>query len=275
MLMRLLVLAYDALEYTLVERLRLRDLLQKRYGRYEAAKSPKYEKPHTPSAWTTIITGKPPEEHGIDDWWTYGKILDWLRTKPPLVWIKNKRKILWKLGIKPRLYTREELRVKTIFDYAENPVALFIPGYSEPVWPHEKLNEAIKKGVQEYIRAVWEIHRWRKEEFFKRLSGDWDLFMAWFDIADLLGHVCWHKCFAQIKMAYLDLARVAARAREALGNDVAIVILSDHGMGPSGDGVTGDHTPYGFWSINQDWDWFQPRKATDFFNLFLRILREK
>jgi len=48
--MRLLVLAYDVLEYALLERLRLRELVQKRYGRYEAAKSPKYEKPHTPSA---------------------------------------------------------------------------------------------------------------------------------------------------------------------------------------------------------------------------------
>jgi len=76
-------------------------------------------------------------------------------------------------------------------------------------------------------------------------------------------------------MAYLDLARLAARTHEALGNGVAIVILSDHGMGPSDDEVTRDYTPYGFWSINGEWDWLQSRKATDFFNLFLRILREE
>jgi len=270
--MKVLILGFDALEYDLVKQWKLRQLMQVRYGVYEAAISPKYKKPHTPSAWTTIITGKYPEEHGIDDWWTYGKILDWLRTKPPLVWIKNKRKILWKLGIRPKLHSRNEIKVKTIFDLTSRSIALFIPGYNEPVEPHMKLNEAIKKGIKEYIKTIWEVHRWRVKTFLEELNNDWDLFMVWFDIADLLGHVCMVKCRKELWKAYLDLARLVGIVKKEVPEDTLILILSDHGMKPMPDG-TGDHSEYGFWSINMDLEWFNPKKAVDFYPLIEKALK--
>lgn len=177
--MKVLILGFDGLEYDLVVKWKLKHLMQTRYGKYTAVRSPKYGKPHTPSAWTTIITGKTPEEHGIDDWWTYGRILDWLRTKPPLVWIKNKRRILWKLGLKPRLPNKRDLKVKTIFDLTKKSIPLFIPAYNEPVEPHEKLKAAFKKGLNEYIKAIWEIHNWRKNVFLQKLkNNEWELFMV-------------------------------------------------------------------------------------------------
>jgi hypothetical protein len=269
--LRVLILAFDALEYDLVVKWRLKQLMQMRYGKYEAAKSPRYGKPHTPSAWMTIITGVPPEVHGIDDWWTYGRILDWLRTKPPFVWIKNKRRILWKLGLRPRILDKRDIRVKTIFDLTPKSIALFIPGYSEPTIFREKLNDALHSGVKEYIKTIWWIHEVRKREFFKRLDKDWELFMAWFDIADLLGHTCIVKCRLELFKAYLDLVKIVNRAKKMLDDEVFILIMSDHGMKPMPDG-TGDHSDHGFWSINRDWEWFNPVKATDFYPLVKKVL---
>lgn len=269
--MNVLILAFDALEYDIVVGMKLKPLMQEYYGRYEAVTSPRYGKPHTPSAWTTIITGRSPEEHGIDYWWTYGRFLDWLRTKPPLVWIKNKRRILWKLGLKPRVPDKRDLKFKTIFDLVDRSVALFVPGYNEPVWPHEKLNEAFRKGLREYVKTIWEIHEWRKRVFFEKLGGDWELFMAWFDLADLLGHVCITKCRTEFLKAYIELSKIAKKVRDMYRNkDVFILILSDHGMKPVPDG-TGDHSSYGFWSANKKPP-FTPRKATDFYKLVEEVL---
>ncbi len=272
---RILILAYDGLEASLVERWRLSGLLQAVHGRYEAAVSPRYGKPHTPSAWTTIITGKPPEEHGVDDWWSYGRILDWLRTHPPLSWVKGKRRIAWRLGIRPRVVNRSVARARTWFEEVKPSIPLFIPAYNEPTWPHEEFNRALERGLEAYIEKVWEIHRWRAETLLETLRGnrEWRLLMAWLDIADLLGHACWVKCRAQLYRAYRALEDLAVEARRLAPPGTVTLILSDHGMMDSGDGVTGDHSPHGFWSLSVDIPWFRPRRATDFHPLVLRVLR--
>jgi len=271
--MRVLILAFDALEYELVKEWRLKNLMQTRYGKYKAAISPRYEEPMTPSAWTTIITGMKPEEHKIEEWWEWGynRFIEWIRWKPPLVWIKGKRKILWKLGYRPKPYGREKLKGKTIFDLTPKSIALFVPAYSEPADYRINLDSAIKQGINTYIKTVWYIHNRRKQKFLENLEKDWELFMCWFDLADLLGHACITKCRKELWKGYLELARIVGIAKRKLGDDVFILIISDHGMKPEPDG-TGGHSLHGFWSINKDWEWFQPREATDFYGLIKKVL---
>ena len=271
--MKLLILAFDGLEVELVERWRLKALKQMVYGTYEAPRSPHFKKPYTPSVWATIITGKSQEEHGIDDWWTYGRLLDRLRYLPPFVWIKNKRRILWKLGLKPRIVDKRDHRVETLFDVIKPSKALFIPTINEPAWIHEEYVEALKHGLENYISRIWEVHRYRKRVFLQELEKDseWKLFMVWFDIADLLGHVCISRCRHQFLKAYLDLDMLVKEVKKRLSNDTIMLIVSDHGMKPMPDG-TGDHTDRGFWSLSADIPWFRPRKATDFYTYIVKLL---
>ncbi len=96
--------------------------------------------------------------------------------------------------------------------------------------------------------------------------------MAWFDLADIIGHVCITKCRKELLKAYLELNRVAGDVKKVVNETyTAVLIISDHGMKPMPDG-TGDHTNYGFWSINKDIKWFKPRHATDFYHLIKKLL---
>ena len=255
---RVIILAFDALEASLVEKWRLKYLLQEYHGVYEAPKSPKYGKPHTPNAWTSFITGLPPEVHGVDDWWSFGRVLDWLRKHPPLSWIKGKRVLLRKLGI--------NIKPKVVGN-----TALFVPAWNEPTEPREEYAIALEKGLEELIKTVWKWHKIRKEELFKHLDGEWKLLMAWFDIADMFGHVCWYRCRNELFKAYLDLNSIAKKVREKVGDDTAVLIVSDHGMKGTRDGITGDHSPYGFWSLNVEPP-LMPKKITDFKPMIHKLL---
>ena len=256
----------------MVERWGLSNLKQVKYGKLEIPKKYFHKGagvPYTPIIWTTIITGAPPEEHGIREWWSYGRFLDWVKRKPPLIWVKNKRKYLWRLGLKPHVIRKEDWlgNRKTIFELVKPSIPLFIPGYNEATEYHEMLNLAIKYGgLREYISMIWRIHRLRKVRLWTALQNKkgWKLFMVWLDIADLLGHVCWHKCLDELMNAYLDLDRLAKSLKQELGNEPTyILIISDHGMQDSSDGVTGNHSTHAFWSQNINDDWV-PKDFTDY-----------
>jgi predicted AlkP superfamily pyrophosphatase or phosphodiesterase len=261
---RILILAYDGLEYDLVEKWNLRNLMQKTHGKFDAPISPKFGKPHTPSAWASFITGKKIEEHGIDGWWTYGKFLDWLGYKPPLRWIKNKRRVLWKLGIKPRTFSRRDWKCETIFDMVKSSIALNIPAYNEPTKYHEWLNDSLRKSLRDYEETIWKIHEIRKTQLMENLDKEWKLLMAWFDLADLLGHIHLVKRLGRLRLAYRELDRLSRDVKRLLPRDTVCLIVSDHGMWDSGDGVTGDHSNHAFWSLNIETDW-KPEDVTDFY----------
>ena len=50
-----------------------------------------------------------------------------------------------------------------------------------------------------------------------------------------------------------------------LPDDVIILIVSDHGMQDSGDGITGNHSRHAFWSLNIKTTW-KPNSITDFYS---------
>jgi len=268
--MRVFILALDGLEYSLVVKWKLKYLLQKTYGKYKAPISPRYKKPHTPSAWMSFITGKPVEEHGIDAWWTWGKFLDWLRFKPPFVWIGGKRKILEKLGIKPRLYSQKDLKVKTLFDHVKPSIALNIPAYNEPTFYHDELSRALKRSLSEYEKIVWKVYEERKKRLYEKLDAEWKLFMVWFDLADLLGHIYIAKRPWRLMKAYLELNTLAKDLQRKMPENTIFLIVSDHGM--KAIGGSGDHSLYGFYSINIETTW-KPNSITDFYPKILEWLK--
>jgi len=281
--MRVFVLALDALEYNLVKKWKLKNLMQKQYGyfkvrrEYWANPSSEVCEPLTPIIWSSFITGRKPREHGIKSWWAYGRILERIRWLPLIRHVKGKRKILKYIGIKPHVVSHKDLKCNsTIFDVVKPSIPLFIPAYNEPEKIHEILTEVFERGgLKAYIRIIWKIHEWRKRALFSTLEGkrDWKLFMVWFDIADLIGHTCIKRNRAMLLKAYLDLNRMAGRLQKMVPNDTVFLIVSDHGMQAVPDDVAGRHTDHAFWSLNIETDW-RPKDFTDFFPKIIEWVKE-
>jgi predicted AlkP superfamily pyrophosphatase or phosphodiesterase len=271
--MKVFVLCVDGLDYDFVEIWRLKGLIQDSYG-YFKIKNEYFHRgvPYTPLIWTSIITAKKPSEHNVYSWWSYGKILDWIRYKPPFKWIKNKRYFLMKLGFKPRVVTRKDWNrnLTTIFDVVKPSIPLFIPAYNEPSEPHIQLEKALSIGIHRYINQVLSLHEWRERILFEKIRGNWRLFMVWFDILDLLGHIYYIKNRHILKRSYERINELSERIRFILDSQnekYVLLVISDHGMTLSDDGVTGNHSDYAFYSVNADW------KPSDFTDYYPQILR--
>lgn len=271
--MKIFILALDGLEYTLVKKWGLLNLLQKVHGIIDVSEF-KDEKGRllTPCIWSAFITGK---KTRIKDWWTYGRTLDWIRTKPPLVWIKGKRKLITRLGLRRRVVNRKDLNTQTIFEEAENSIALNVPSYNVPTEPNIWLLKVFKKkGLTAYEKSVWDLHKSRVKQTLNLLKNkNWSLFMTWFQIADLFGHIYIAKKLDNLRKAYFSLDYLASKLKNLVIDDDAIfLIVSDHGMMISKDGVSGDHSKYAFWSMNIDMDW-RPKRITDFHAKILECMK--
>jgi len=275
--MRVFILALDGLDYGLARRWRLLNLLQKRHGAFRIGREyyhPTQRVPYSPTIWATVITGRRPREHGVRDWWVYGGILDKLRYLPVIRWIKGKRKLLARLGIRPHVPSRAELGCETIFDVVKPSIAVNVPPYNDPTEYHAILREAVEKGLDEYLRAIWRVHEMRVRDTLRALeeAGEWKLFMTWLDLADLLGHTCIGRRRLELMKGYMELNRLAGELQRRVPGDTVFLIISDHGMRLAEDGVSGDHSEYAFWSLNLDTDW-EPRDFTDFYPKILEWTR--
>jgi hypothetical protein len=105
------------------------------------------------------------------------------------------------------------------------------------------------------------IHTFRTNEMEKKLCRPWKLFMAYFDLADLAGHLYFIKKPQKLKHAYYALDNLTFILKRKV--KCVFLIISDHGMKPFTDGVTGNHSFYALWSLNFKINW-QPRSITDF-----------
>ena len=256
----------DGLERDLVLKWRLKNLIQKTWG---SIKIPEeyysHGVPYTPVVWTSFITGKRPKEHGVDSWWTYPKLIDWIRRRPPLIWIKNKRKYTSKI-IKPKVVM---YKGRTIFDEVKPSKAIAVAGYNSPQAYHRTLSHYAENGEFElFADAVWRWNGEKAEETLRSIvSRKYRLIMVWLDIADVLGHLYFIKRRNELKRVYSFLDDFAGTVQVALEKgegEGKILIVSDHGMEPSGDGVTGNHSDHNFWSVNFETDW-RPNDVVDFY----------
>jgi len=266
-------MALDGLEYEVVTKLKLHALLQSVYGYIDVG----YLRTLlTPVIWTCFITGREHEEHGVYSWWRFSryKLLDklahWVRYNVPVIKSMSTAKLKRMLrifGLRPRPTLREDLHFPTIFDLIKPSVALFVPGYSEEPWIRDYYSEAFEKGVKEAEKAVWHVHECRKRKLLEELkkNSDWKLFMAWFDLADWIGHFYMGKSKLKIMKAYFELNRLAARVKKMVPKDTLFMIASDHGME-----LGGHHSPRAFYSFNIDPGW-RPRKITEYFNFIVSI----
>ena len=272
--LRVFILALDGLEYNVVSKLRLRNLMQVVCGYINISG---FQNLLTPVIWTSFITGKEPSEHGIFSWWRFSrykwldKIAHWVRYNMPIVRNMSSTKLkrtLRILGLKPHPPSRKDLKVPTLFDLIKSSIALFVPGYNEEDWIRDFYSEAFERDIGEAEKAVWCVHEYRKRKLFEELERNkcWELFMVWFDLADWIGHLYMGKSKLKIMKAYFELDRLAARVKKVAPEGTLFIIVSDHGMEHEGH-----HSPRAFYSFNIDLGW-RPKKITDYFNFILSVL---
>lgn len=261
--MKVFILALDGLEYDLVKLWNLSGLKQKAYGRIELREMyfhPEAKVPWTPYIWSSFISGK---HQDVKIVFTYGKIIDRLRKHPLFRWIKGKRRLFWRIGLTPKAEQIGRIKEQTIFDSVSPSIAIDVPTYNEPL-EHWKIHELIwTKGIETYENKILKIFNEKRKKVFLSVTEEWKLFMAYFKIADLAGHIYICKRLGKLRKIYEDLNNLTFKLKGRLSENSVFLIVSDHGMIPSDDGVSGTHSTHAFWSLNIKTNW-KPKDITDF-----------
>jgi hypothetical protein len=211
------VLAIDALEYSLVEEFNCLNLMQKFYGKTDISE---FSEPRTMVLWSSFMTGRNMEE-----------------------------KILSK-GDKEMWSTKIDLS-ETFFKKFKSPRIIDLPGFNYEKSQHDEERRLLKQFFEvetpdekneikkEYNKHAFEHHRKIKKEFETALGEDYDFLLCYFSLADVIGHLNFGNR-VMMKMIYGDLNEIAGNL------DTPYLVISDHGM--TALGVYGDHSNYGFWS---------------------------
>ena len=273
---RVFILAIDALEYSLVEKINLRNIKQVEYGKI----SPPCSKLLTPLLWASFTTGT--IEHGIETFTVRrnplirlgGSFLE----KMGIGQYGGPRRFLRRMSLKMGLFTspvdKRDLQATTIFDHAKKPVAISIPAYNEWESIHKlRLKYPFAKIIEKHDRVKaaecielnWRIFHEKLKQTSRELEeGSWDLLMVHFLILDTIGHLYWSKP-GKLEDAYrfvnLAVGNLLSKIRDQM-----VLIVSDHGM------KNGVHTEYAFYSSNVPLKLVDP-KLTDFHDIILERLR--
>jgi len=207
------IIGLDGLEYTLVRDFDLRNLQQLEYGKTSLDLVKKYTSyPDTIGCWSTFLSGK----------------------------------------VAYVCQSREE----TIFSLVDSFVEIGVPGYMRELEPEhrrltKKLVEVLEGRLSEeryegMVRAHTESVL---EKTLKAMLEKPGLLMTYFPIADLLGHLYFRNP-EKIQETYEYIDGVVRRLVEGLPG-ATILIVSDHGMEPWFGKKRGEHTWYGFYSVNK------------------------
>ena len=227
----MIILAIDALEYTLVEEFNCNNLKQKFYGKTNIME---FSEARTMVLWSSFMTGK------------------------------NMEKEIMAKGDKEMWNTRIELK-DTFFSRFVDPKIIDLPGFNYAIEQHgqervllknyfdSKSDDEKNKIRTEYNNLAFEHHRRVKKEFTEALNAKHDFVLGYFSVADVVGHLNFGNRM-MMKMIYKDLDEIAGTIKDNF------IVLSDHGMEKIG--IFGDHSNYGFWST--DFENIGSPKITDF-----------
>lgn len=255
--MRVVIFAFDGLDYQLAcKHLVLR---QEECGWVNVS-----EPLETAIVWASFITGLHYPEHGVRE------------------------------GT-PQREARIKEGVKTIFDYARRPIALWVPGYNpHPEYWNPKDVELTVKAIADpkYFPALENrvlslFAEQRNIVWSYMYRKDWDLLMAHFNLIDALGHVI--RDYRKMEKYLPYLSDLILKCWEVTGTDPPIrppawkakymaqrpgwrvsgerimwLFVSDHGV---------DHKPHAFYSCNLELGLEEP-DITDFFEIIIGKLRE-
>lgn len=164
----------------------------------------------------------------------------------------------------------QDLRKQTIFDLVKNSKGINIPSFNKERSKETSIHGKIEGKVSDsdFQEGVKNCFEKTKKELMENL--DRDLIMAWFGIADWMGHV-YRGDMEKMKETYKKLDDFAGKVKKEF--DGLVLTVSDHGMKRLGD--YGDHTDmnYGYYSSNKKLGLKNP-KITDFYEIIRDVLSD-
>ncbi len=278
MTMRALILAYDGLDHDLVEKLSLRNVLQREHGMVDVPIVGGIDDPSTPIVWTSFITGEPPGVHGVDMPQMWGSRLDGLRSyvrrhkgiHGVLKRFKVGCRVREAMDVRPNFPGREDIKVDTLFEAVKPSVALGVPVYNKNLEEMYPIGDVLRARQDPDYLPVFEervrrIFAEEVERLFDALEGEWRLLMTHFHVTDLYGHAFWGT--EKLATLYEEMDLLTKRVKSRLREDDLVLIISDHGMSRLG------HTKKGFYSLNVRIGLEEPA-IEDFFKIVTGLLAE-
>lgn len=261
---RVIVLGIDGLEYDLVERWRLKNIMQKTYCKVDLSD---FSVIITPPIWGSMLTGEIDDE--IIKVWEKTAEISGLKTDlKQKWWAKLGKKILpfpvqmriWKIFFERRTvggnpfditvnYVKEK-GLTNIFQFFEKPWTNGIPSYgrnvSNPV-KRKLMEKAISGDKKPYIDYAIKEYKDDKSQLFSALNKqEYELIFWYIVMIDSVGHLYGDSLTAM--KFYLEINEVVGKIRERYTSS-CIYVISDHGMDPTKSGC-GDHSDHGFFSSN-------------------------
>jgi len=129
--MRVAILGLDGLEYELVKKFDMKNLMQEEYGKTDLTD---FDLIITPPIWASFLTGLPPEKHGIQEMyrWESSLLQRLAETSVGTRWLKRitKSPKLKRLGFRKTYPRIRDKGIKTMFDYVSRSVAFDVPTYN-------------------------------------------------------------------------------------------------------------------------------------------------
>ena len=226
------ILALDGLELELVEKFKCKNLMQDKYGKTDLSD---FSEPRTVVLWSSFLTGKNQEKRVL-------------------------KENLWSFKLDKK---------ETFFNSFEKPIAIDVPGYNYQEI-HKTERDLLKgyfdekNSLEDYNENALKGHQIIKGQFFEHINDEFDILMVYFGIADVFGHLNFG-IEAKMRPIYQELDDIAEKMKKKF-SQANCLIISDHGMKKIGQ--FGDHSNYGFWSVNFDTKMQNP-KITDFYKLIL------
>lgn len=204
--------------------------------------------PCTPPAWMTIVTGQKPAKHGVYDFWEYDE-----HGKDRLVTGRKGGRAIWNILSD---YGKRVLVLNVPLTYPPEPVnGIFVagwPGANEqgdftyprafrdelfervPGYRVDVNHTAVKRGERTNADEAVEIteHRLALMRYLMH-EKEWDFAFVVYRLADYLQHKRWPEvtALAPSELRYYQLLDEALGvAREAVGPDGNVFVVSDHGF---------------------------------------------
>lgn len=261
--LKVCIIALDCLEYDLVEKWDLKNLKQREYGKVEVPIDEGVGEPRSPSIWASFLTGLKKEK----DFKYRSKFIKFLNK------IKDKGDYSFPSPAIIRFFSKffslvkvlPELEDKTFLDEIESK-KVNVPYYD---FSKEKSGETWLKFIKGELTSKEFKNELEKEfgnvkdeiiDSIKSTSNQ--LLMGYTSFLDSIQHH-FYMDMDYLEEKYRETDRFVGKIKDLIGDEVLIIIVSDHGAD-----FEGGHSNHGFYSSNQALDLNEP-EITDFYELVM------
>lgn len=266
--MSVLVVAFDGLDYNLIQNFSCSSLQQAEFGTIDNETG--IHTRVTGELFASFITGELPEKHGIRGLkkWTnpglapYMEHIERFRYSGLLVSVL---KSIRRLELEKRTYHQDDLPIPSLFEKIPKSQDIEVPAYTK-----QTLHDRIWTGLSLYndlnlcdrdSKAEFE---YRKKRLFEELHEPHDFLMCHFIRPDTVQHITTD--MDDLEELYGEMDSLSEEILNSNHNYDTVIFMSDHGI-PEGD----EHNTRAFYSSNRELFDDTPH-ITDFHDKILSLI---